>query len=149
VVDCNSNDQDFDIEYIPTRPLRRLSISVPKDTEDTTAYVIEQIKKEKIDFGRAIVRVEVALTVPELKSVNKSSVEKFLTEQGAFNVTGVSESKKVALVKKDANNTIDTKMDVASAIKTYAQTYVDVPMREGFIELAMDIYNTYKAEAKE
>lgn len=149
IVDCHSTENHFEMVELPTRPLNKLTISIPKDTEDTTAYVIEQIKKEKIDFSRAIVKVEVSLSVPELKSVNKSSIEKYLTEQGAFNVTGISESKKVALVKRDVNNTIDTKMDVASAIKTYAQTYVDVPMRDAFTELAMDIYNTYKAEAKE
>ena len=64
-------------------------------------------------------------------------------------MTGISESKKISLVKKDTNNTIDTKMDVTSAIKTYAQTYVDDNIRSSFIELAMDIYKTYKSEAKE
>ena len=122
---------------------------MPKDIEDTTSYVIDEIKKEKTDFNKAIVRVEVALSVPELKSINKSTIEKFLVEQGTFNVTCISESKKVALIKRDSNNTIDTKMDVPSAIKTYSQTYVDASMRDSFTELSMDIYNTYKAEVKE
>ena len=148
VVDCDSGD-DFEQVFLPTRPLKKLTITVPKDTEDTTAFVLEEIKKEKLDFNRAIVRVEVALSAPELKSVNKSAIEKYLSEQGTFNVTAISESKKVAMIKKDSNNTIDTKMDVASAIKTYAQAYVDVPVRDAFIEMAMDIFNTYKAEAKE
>lgn len=147
IIDCDSNT--FEMEFLPTRTLKKISITVPKDTEDTTAYVLEEIKKEKFDFNQSIVRVEVSLTSPELKSVSKSAIEKFLTEQGTFNVTGISESKKVALIKRDVNNTIDTKMDVVSAIKTYAQTYVDAPMRDAFSELAMDIYNTYKAEAKE
>ncbi len=149
IVDCDSEDHDFDMEFLPTRPLKKLVITVPKDTEDTTAYVLEEIKKENADFNRAIVRVEVALAAPELKSINKSAIEKYLAEKGTFNVTAISESKKVALIKKDSNNTIDTKMDVASAIKTYAQTYVDAPVRDAFSELAMDIFNTYKAEAKE
>jgi DNA repair exonuclease SbcCD nuclease subunit len=149
IVDCDSEDNDFEMAFLPTRPLRKITISVPKDTEDTTAYVLEEIKKEKLDFNRSIVRVEVALSAPELKSINKSAIEKYLTAQGTFNVTAISESKKVALIKKDSNNTIDTKMDVASAIKTYAQTYVDAPVRDAFIELSMDIFNTYKAEAKE
>lgn len=149
IVDCNSEFHDYDIEFLPTRPLRKVVIQVPKDTEDTTTYVLDAIKKENLDFGRAIVRVEVALTAPELKSVNKSVIEKYLTEKGAFNVTGISESKKVALVKRDTNNTIDTKMDVPAAIKTYAHTYVDAPVRDAFTELAMDIFKNYKAEAKE
>ncbi len=149
IVNCDSDGEDFEIEYIPTRPLKKLSVTVPKDTDDPTAYVIEQIKKETHDFNRAIVRVEISLASPELKSVSKSSIEKYLTEQGVFNVTNISESKKIALIKKDSSNTIDTKMDVTSAIKTYAQAYVDADKRDAYIELAMDIYNTYKAEAKE
>lgn len=149
IVDCFSHDKDFEIEYLPTRPLKKLTITVPKDTEDTTAYVLDELKKLDGDFNRSIVRVEISLSAPDLKSVNKSSVEKFLSEQGAFNVTGVYESKKVALVKKDVNNTIDTTMDVASALKTYTATYVDAAIRDRVIELGMEIYNTYKAEAKE
>lgn len=152
IIDCDSDGNDFSIEYLPTRPLIRLSVVVPKDTADTTEYVIEEIKKTKSDFNRSIVRVEVSLAAPELKSISKSSIEKYLIEQGAFNVTGVSESKKIALIKKDGatgTNTIDTKMDIVSAIKTYSQAYVDAPMRDSFTELAMEIYNTYKAEGKE
>ena len=59
------------------------------------------------------------------------------------------QSKKVNLIKKDGNNTIDNKMDVVAAIKAYAQAYIDDNDRSGFIELAMEINNTYKAEAKE
>jgi hypothetical protein len=44
---------------------------------------------------------------------------------------------------------MDNKMDVASAIKTYAQTYVDTSMQASFIELSMEIYKSYKSEAKD
>lgn len=138
----------WDTRYLPTRPLKKVSVVVPKDTEDSTAYVLDELKKLDT-WDKAIVRVEVSLASPEIKSVNKSSIEKYLTSQGVFNVTAVSESKKVALVKKDSNNTIDTKMDVASAIKTYANTYVDDKMRLAFIALATEIHTTYKSEAKE
>jgi len=134
--------------HLPTRPLKRVSITVPKDTEDSTLFVLEELKKIG-SFDKSIVKVDVSLAAPELKSVNKSSIEAYLNSQGAFNVTGVSESKKVALIKRDGNNTIDTKMDVTSAIKTYAQTYVDPLVRDAFIELSMEIYNTYKSEVKE
>ena len=84
-----------------------------------------------------------------MKSINKTVIDKFLMANGAFSVNGISESKKVNLIKKDINNTIDTKMDVSSAIKTYADVYVEAAARSGFIDLAMELYNTYKAEAKE
>lgn len=148
IIDCNES-AGFEKIWIPTRALKKISIVIPKDTIDTTAYVIDEIKKTQSDFNKSIIRVEVSLSDSELKSVNKSTIEKFLTEQGAFNVAGISESKKATLVKKDINNTIDTKMDVSSAIKTYAKTYVEEKKKPAFIELAMEILNIYKAESKE
>jgi DNA repair exonuclease SbcCD nuclease subunit len=148
IVDC-SLESEFTTLNLPIRPLKKLSITVPKDIEDTTEYVIEEIKKSQVDFNKSIVRVEISLAAPELKSVNKSMIEKYLSGQGVFNVTGISESKKHVLIKRDTNNTMDTKMDVTSTIKTYAQTYVPVTERDSFIELSMDIYNSYKSESKE
>lgn len=141
-------ENDWFIEYLPTRPLQKIVVNVPKDTEDTTTYVLDQIKKNGIQ-EKAIVRVEVTLTTPELKSINKTIIDKYLIGNGAFNVNGILESKKIGLIKKDNNNTIDTKMDIVAAIKTYAQTYVEEINRSAFIELSMDIYNIYKIEAKE
>lgn len=147
IFNCDEND-GWKKEELPTRPLQKIVVSVPKDTADTTAYVIDQITKAGVQ-DKSIVRVEVSLTVPELKSINKSTIEKFLTGKGAFNINGISEVKKANVIKKDANNTLDTKMDTVSAIKTYAQKYIDDTARSSFIEMTMDIYNTYKAESKE
>lgn len=146
MLDCLSGD--WDVKDLPTRPLKKVSITVPKDTEDSTQYVLDELKKLDA-WERSIVKIDVSLAVPELKSVSKSSIESYLQSQGAYNVTSITESKKVGLIKRDSNNTIDTKMDVPSAIKTYAQTYVDVALRPAFIELSMEIYTAYKAEAKE
>jgi DNA repair exonuclease SbcCD nuclease subunit len=147
VFNCSEKNGWFS-ECLPTRPLQKITVSIPKDTEDTTAYVLEQIKKAGIQ-DKAIVRVEIALSSPELKSVNKTTIDKFLTSNGAFNVNGISESKKINIVKKDANNTIDTKMDITSAIKTYSQAYVEEANRTAFIELATEMHNNFRAEAKE
>jgi DNA repair exonuclease SbcCD nuclease subunit len=147
VFNCSEQNGWF-AEDLPTRPLQKISISVPKDTVDTTAYVLEQIKKTGVQ-DRSIVRVEVALTTPELKSINKIIIDKYLSANGVFNVNSISESKKVNLIKKDNSNTIDTKMDITAAIKTYAETYIEAASRSAFIELSMEIYNEYRAEIKE
>lgn len=141
-------DNGWTAEDLPTRQLKKVAITVPKDTEDTTAYVLDELKKLG-SVDKAIVRVEIGLGAPELTSVNKSTIEKYLSSQGAFNITGISESRKLALIKKDVNNTIDTKMDVPAAIKTYGQTYVPDKERPAFIELSMEIHNLYKMEGKE
>ena len=134
---------------LPTRSLKKISITVPKDTVDSTQYVIEQIESSKSDLNKAIVKLEISLADIETSSVNKSQIEKYLLDQGTFNIAGILESKKISVVKKDNNNSIDTKMDISSAIKTYSSTYIEDTKREQFVELAMEIYNSYKAEAKE
>lgn len=149
IVDCESSEDHYTIEYLPTRSLKKIAIVVPKDTEDTTAYVLEEIKKAESNFAQSIVRVEISLTAPELKPVDKSQIESYLTGQGVFNITGISESKKSALIKKDTSLTIDSKMDVPSAIKAYAEKHVDALARADYIELSMEIYNLYKSEVKE
>jgi DNA repair exonuclease SbcCD nuclease subunit len=148
VIFSTVNRDDWFIEHLPTRALKKFSVVVPKDTEDPTEYVLEQLRQEKT-WDKAIVRVEVSLAVPELKSVNKVAIEKYLSSQGAFNITGITESKKISLIKKDSNNTIDTKMDVSTSIKTYADKYVDAKLRPAFTELAMEIVALNKLEAKE
>ena len=138
----------FTTKYLPTRPLQKINISIPKDVQDTTSYVLEEIKKAGVQ-DKGIIRVEVALTAPELQSINKATIEKFLLEQGASSINTISESKKVSLIKKDINNNIDTKMDISSAIKAYAQSYIEEANRSSFIELSMDIVNVFKNESKE
>jgi DNA repair protein SbcD/Mre11 len=141
------SDKEFHIEYLPTRALKKISITIPKETVDTTKYVLSQLKNLKL--GKSIVKVEIALDAPELKSVNKGTIEKFLTEHGVFNISGISESKKVVLVKKDNTNVLNTKMDVASAIYKYSELYIDKSFQVEFANLAMEIYNSFKSEAKE
>ena len=139
-------------EVLPTRPLQKIVVTVPKDTPDSTAYVIEQINNADIQ-ERGIVRVEVSLAVPELNSINKSTIDKYLMAHGAFYVSGITESKKVALLKKASSDgtvsSIDTAMDETSAIKTYAQTYIDEDMRQHFIDLSLSILEQLSAGSKE
>jgi len=148
VFDCTTREDPWFVEHLPTRALKKFSVAVPKDTEDPTEYVLEQLRQEKT-WDKAIVRVEVSLATPEMKSVNKATIEKYLSAQGAFNITGITESKKVMLIKKDNNNIMDTKMDVSTSIKTYAEKYIQDGARAAFIELAVEIVGLNKLEAKE
>lgn len=146
ILETNS-DREFQIEYLPTRALKKITITIPKETVDTTKYVLSQLKG--VDLDKSIVKVEIALDAPELKSVNKNTIEKFLTDQGVFNISGISESKKVVLVKKDNTNVLNTKMDIVSAINKYSELYIDKTHQAEFANLAMEIYNSFRSEAKE
>ena len=137
VFDCQEGT--WTQEILPTRPLQKMIVSVPKDTDDTTAYVIQQLQEIGIQ-EKGIVRVEVSLSSPELTSINKTVIDKFLLSQGTFVVSGISESKKLGLIKKEGGQAMDTKMDVSTAINAYAQLYIDDQQRSDFIELANEIH---------
>lgn len=148
IFDCNSADNDFSVEFIPTRTLKKVSISVPKNTEDTTKFVIEELSKlDGVD--KSIIKLDVTLEGSELKSINKSLIDKALIKAGAFNVSGISESKKTIMIKKDTENTLDSKMEVIPAIKIFAKSQIEESRRDSFIELASSIYKKYKLENKE
>jgi len=140
--DCNSLTNDFTSQVLPTRTLKKINIAIPKDVEDTTQYALQQIKN--LALNKAIVKVEISLSAPEMQSVNKSIIEKQLMDLGSFSISSIIESKKVNVIKKD-NNSLDTKMDVISAIKIFAETQEH---KELFTETAINIYKKYKAEEK-
>ena len=148
VVIFDGEKNTFISKSLPTRSLKKITISVPKEIEDSTSYVLQEIKKSS-DLSRSIVKVEVSLASPELKSINKNEIEDYLLSQGAFNVSSISESKKPILIKKKEDSLLDSKMDVTTAIKAYASQYIEEKDRSDFISLASEIYNTYQVESKE
>ena len=148
IFDCNNTLPPV-TKQLPTRSLKKFNILIPKDTADSTQYVISQLEQSKTDFNKSIVKLEVSLSDIEQGSIDKSQIEKYLLDQGAFNIANILESKKIAVIKKDNNNSIDTKMDIASAIKTYCNTYIEEENKQRFIELAMEIVGAYKTEVKE
>lgn len=138
----------WEAKKLPTRKLTKVNITIPQNTEDSTEYVLNELKKIN-SFDKSIVKIDVSLESPDLKSINKSIIEKYLTTRGTFNVAGITESKKAVLLKKYSSNLIDTKMDVVSAIKTYSNAHIEAPVQSEFIELALEIHNIYKLESKE
>lgn len=148
IVIYNCDTGEHKLEIIPTRPLRKVSIVVPSDIDNVNEYVTDEINKLGNVFEKSIVRVDVSVPATS-KSINKVSLEKLLLEKGSFNISGITESKKVNLIKKDSNNILDTQMDVLSAIKKYADLYIKDDIRSDFIDLATEIYNDYKLEAKD
>lgn len=146
-------DQTFSEIEVPTRSLRKVTITVPKDTKDTTKFIVDEIQKNYKDLSKAIVKVEVNLASPELGSMDRGVIEKALYKAGVFNVSALSESKKLSLVKKSDTAVIDTTMDVPSAIKMWAgEKYPnkkDEDRKNRFIEVAMSILNKFKNEGKD
>lgn len=135
-------------EMIPSRPLKKITISIPKDTKDTTQYVIDEIKKHDAAINKAIVRLDVHLSSSDLVPINRSDVEKALYDLNVHNISSISESKKMQSIVKNTEEAITNTIDVNSAIKMYADLFVEETIRGKFITLANDIYTQFKSENK-
>jgi exonuclease SbcD len=146
IVDCENNkNKDFNIKYLPTRSLKKVNITIPKDIKDTTKYVMDEISG--MDFSSSIVKVEITLSDQSLALIDKKVVEDYLVSKGAFNVANILQSKNIKLVKKEGN-LLSNKMDIKSSISMYANLYIDEDKRERFIEVANEIYDEYKCDLK-
>ena len=147
VIIDTDNPKDWKSKNIPTRNLKKITVSIPKDTIDPTEFVLNHLKTIN-NFDKSIVKVEISLQDAELSSVNKSTIERYLSSQGVFNIASIIESKKVNLIKKDSNNVLDTKMDINSAIKKYSEVYIDKDQQSEFIDLSLSIYKQFLGELK-
>jgi len=145
IFDCNLGT--FTTENIPTRKLKKLSINIPDDTEDATQYIYDCIEKEK-DIDNAIIKLEISFSNPNLPSIQKSAIEKQLLSKGVFNISSISESKKITVTKKDGSSQMSTNLDVKSAIKIWAASQVKDENKDLFIEYATKIVNSLKLESK-
>ena len=145
VYDCNTGN--FSTTQLPTRPLGQFSITIPKDTKDSTQYVVDYIENSGTDLTNAIVKVDISVS-GDTPSVKKSTISKALLSAGAFNVTRISESRQSNLLKKDDKNSLEVQMNVPDSIKMYAEKYIDEKKRSAYIELALEIHTNFQLEAK-
>lgn len=151
VVDTDS-PAFFEEVTIPSRPLAKIVIPVSSDVTDTTEYVRQLILTSKSSLKNAIVRVEVQLLAVELASIDRKAIETVLQESGVFHIAGLSETKKLGMIKKKDDAGPGTEItnlnDVGTAIKVYAKAYIDDKDVDGFLSLADSIIQEVKAEAK-
>ena len=125
---------------IPTRQLNHISISVPDTITDATAYVIKELKDNKQDLAKSIVKLNITLDSSDVVNVDRGVIEKYLNDLGTFHVSRISEERKVSAIKKNTeldgiNNTINP----ATAIKLYAEENIDQDIKNEFIILANEI----------
>lgn len=130
---------------IPTRPLKHITISVPENN-NSTDYTKAQIDQVD-DLSRAIVRLEVKLTVPDLLPIDRDLIEQAIYNKGAFHICSLTESKKTTPIKKDTNP-LDTTMDIPSTIKTWITARVPPDKQLIVQSTAIDCYRQYQEEAK-
>jgi exonuclease SbcD len=148
ILDTNANNKSFEIQNLPTRPLKKLTIEVPEDVIDSHKYVSDYIESLS-DLDKSIVKVDIQISNIQSKNTNKQQIEKLLSDKGVFSISQISESRKAVSVKKDENKTkIHSQLDVNNAIKTYGELFVPKESQDIYLDLALSILKEFKMDAK-
>lgn len=143
-----NTDNSEVVKYLelPSRPLKQVSVSVPADITNTTAFVVDQLKANNEDFSNAIVKIHIGYESPDLVSIDRSLVEEAVMKMGAFHIPRVDQERKVIQVKKTAGmENMDNTINEITAIKMYASENIEEKFRDDFVSLA----NTIVVETKE
>src|SRR5258708_1116843 len=134
------NSDSYKYLEIPTRPLNQISISVPADITNTTEYVVRNLKENNSSLSKSIVRLNISLEGSDMINVDRSIVEKCLTELGTFHVSRINEERKIASIKPIATaDGINNTVNQSTAIKMYADANINDSMKNEFIKLASEI----------
>jgi DNA repair exonuclease SbcCD nuclease subunit len=122
---------------IPTRRLNQVSISVPANITDTTAYVLDELENQKPYLRKSITKVGIVFENPDVVSVDREVIEKYLVDAGVFHVAAIREERKVSAVKRTSEEFDDTVNETA-AIRIYSQG-IEEEFRDEFVSLANDV----------
>lgn len=110
---------EFEELIIPTRPLKRIKIEVPKG-QDGTDILSNYIKTE--NFTNAIVKIEVKLLDPEAEEIDREYISELLYSSGAYYISSFSESKTTLIIPEEKKYIKDSAINPQVAIKLYADS---------------------------
>ena len=122
LLDSESENKFTEIS-LPNRDLLPITISVPED-KDSTEFVINELclLSKKINFKRAIIRLNIELTTAELENVNRDKIKSYILEnlEGHY-VCDFSESRVVSVINIAPEDMFDNTMEVKHTISKWAE----------------------------
>ncbi len=141
----NSSNRVKEIQ-VPTRPLRKIVLEVPKDI-NPTSWVIGKINDEdkQKSLKKAIVKIEINLLDADAESINRKLIETAVYDLGAYYISNLSESRSVSVVPISKQQNIDNTIEPKVAVKLYAE---QVGFNKGdnslFVSISNDVIDKYK-----
>jgi exonuclease SbcD len=134
---------------VPSRPLRRVLITVPKELEPIT-YITEQLQiaNESQSFNNAIVKIEIKLLDSDVKNSNRAIIEKLVYDLGAFYICNISETRNITVVPVNKQNDVNNTISPKTAIKLWAEQYKFDSDEDkiAYINAAIEIINEYESK---
>jgi len=147
-----ASKKKFEELHIPSRPLRRIRLEVPKD-EEVTEFVLKAIEnmEQVSSFKSAIVKIELKILDPEAAELDRSKVIEAIQNLGAFHISSFSESRSVSVVSDDKKHINDSAIDPKAAVKLYADLleHQDDDEKNDFISLCNELIEQTLASKKE
>ena len=147
--DSDSDDHFIEIP-VPSRPLRRLRISVPEN-QNVTEYVLDAIKNhnETLDYKNSYVKLEITINGDQ-EGINKKQIEEYIYSFGTYYITNISESRNISVVSQEKRELVDNTVDPKSAVKLYASTlsFKDDDEKQDFINECFSVIEELKETIK-
>lgn len=146
-------DPDSDDHYkeipVPSRPLRRLKISVPENN-NSTDYVLTALKEhnETLPYKAAYIKLEITI-IGDQPGIEKKKIEEFIYSLGTYFITNISESRSISVVSQEKRELVDNTVDPKSAVKLYASTqkFKDDEKNE-FMKECLSVIDEHKESGK-
>jgi len=113
------NDYAFREIFVPTRPLKKLYLEIPKQI-DSTKFVLDEIKKH--NFVDAIVKVELKYLDLDSKNVDRDIIEKEILNANASHISSFNEIRNIKVIANEKQTEkLDNSIQVKSAINKWAE----------------------------
>lgn len=118
----------FETIPVPSRPLRRVKITVPEfaDVNQTIADELQKMNK-LTPLNNAIVKLEVQLTGTDANA-DRGKVEKLLQEYGAFHVSSFTESRMSFVIPEDKRKNLDNTIEPKQAVRMFVMDSKEISL---------------------
>jgi len=130
----------FEEIKLPTRPLKRIRLDIPKE-ENPTDCLLNEINKQS--FNDAIVKIEIKLIDPNAVEIDRDKIVNRLYKLGAYYVSGFSESRSSRIISDDKQEEWQA-IEPKAAVKLWASKQ-DFPddERDEFISACIEVVNEH------
>jgi exonuclease SbcD len=136
---------NFEEIPVPSRPLRKLKISVPEFT-DSTQVITEAIQQfaQTNDLSNSIMRIEATIMGGDAPHTDRNKIEELCYKTyNVYNICSFTESRQTTVVPPEKRHDMDNTIDAKSAVKRYADTlnFESEEEKQLFISESIDIIN--------
>lgn len=133
-------EQKFQNIEIPTRPMRRVRIEVPKG-KDPTEHLSDYLKNinKELSLKDSTIKFEIKIEDPDAPEIDRSKIDKLLSKYDVYHIAGFSESKNISVIPNDKKHIEDCAIEPKAAVKLWSNLPENDEDKEELISLLNEI----------